>query len=489
MVRLRLRIPVLGVGAVVLAVVGIGPSLAMEPALGSVDGVDPRVPTAAPVLVTVPGAPEVGAEAAGPGAGEPGVALDRDAVDAALRPLLRGGPLGPGRTPASVVDVVTGELLYSASDDPTVPASTMKLVTAASVLDSLGPDERLRTRAVLMGEGTKVPRVVVVGAGDPSMLSTGTRIGSDGSSLQPTSLEQLASSTARALALRGITRVRVGYDDSLFTGPALHPSWAASFPALGIVAPVSSLQVDQGRNVPGGYARVADPAARAGGVFADELADAGVTVRGGPRDVTAPDDVPTLAYVESPPVGVLVERMLSASDNDFAEALGRLGAAASGEPASFKGVAARARSLLPELGVDPAGARFADASGLSRSNRLAPTTLTDLLLVTSSGYGAVHSGLPVAGATGSLVARFRTAEQVPARGVVRAKTGTLTSVVGLAGYASRPDGRLLAFAFVDDSAPGGALAARSALDSAVAALVSCDCAAPQDPDPAVSGSP
>jgi D-alanyl-D-alanine carboxypeptidase/D-alanyl-D-alanine-endopeptidase (penicillin-binding protein 4) len=61
--------------------------------------------------------------------------------------------------------------------------------------------------------------------------------------------------------------------------------------------------------------------------------------------------------------------------------------------------------------------------------------------------------------------------------VVRAKTGTLTGVGALAGYASRPDGRLLALAFVDGSTPGGALAARAAFDRAAAALVSCDCAA------------
>jgi D-alanyl-D-alanine carboxypeptidase len=50
-------------------------------------------------------------------------------------------------------------------------------------------------------------------------------------------------------------------------------------------------------------------------------------------------------------------------------------------------------------------------------------------------------------------------------------------VSALAGYASRPDGRLFAFGFVDGSAPGGALAARAALDRAAAALVACACAA------------
>ena len=62
-------------------------------------------------------------------------------------------------------------------------------------------------------------------------------------------------------------------------------------------------------------------------------------------------------------------------------------------------------------------------------------------------------------------------------GVVRAKTGTLTGVVGLVGYASRPDGRLLAFAILDDSAPGSALANRAQVDRALARLVSCPCTA------------
>jgi len=399
-------------------------------------------------------------------------------VEAALAPLLSGGALGPGRSPAHVIDVATGEVLYTSADDPTVPASTMKLVTAASVLDALGPDTRLRTRVAVVDPAATTPRVVIVGAGDPSLRSTGAKVGGAGTSLTPASLQELAAATARALALRGITRVRVRYDASAFSGPAVHPSWARSFPAAGIVAPVSALVVDQGRRTQGGVSRVADPAAEAGRDFADQLAAAGVTVRGEPKELATPEEASTLAYVESPTVGVLVERMIATSDNDYAEILGRVAAAASGEPASFAGVAERAAQVLTELGVDDAGARFADASGLSRSNRLAPSTLTGLLAATSAGYGSIHSGLPVAGATGSLAARFRTSDQQPARGVVRAKTGTLTGVGALAGYASRPDGRLLAFGFVDGSTPGGALAARAALDRAAAALVACDCAAP-----------
>lgn len=357
-----------------------------------------------------------------------------------------------------------------------MPASTMKLVTAASALDALGPDRRLRTRVVLVAGSSSVPRVVIVGAGDPSLSSTGTPVGSRGSVLAPSSLAELVADAVAALEQRGLGRVRVGYDASLFTGRGLHPSWAASFPTEGIVAPVSALTVDEGRVTPTSARRASDPAAEAGRAFADALRASGIRVTGTPKDITVPVASPTLAFVESPPVGVLVERTLAASDNTYAESLGRLGAAASGEAASFRGVARRAEALLEALGVHTGGARFADASGLSRDNRLELATLTDLLRVTALGFSSLHSGLPVAGATGSLATRFTSADQQAGRGVVRAKTGTLTGVVGLAGYATHRDGRLLAFAFVDDSATGGNVAARSVLDLAAATLVSCDCA-------------
>lgn len=438
-------------------------------AIGAVPSADdPRAPVAGPALAPVESST--------------GRSLDRAAVRAALAPLLRGGALGPGRSPARVIDVSNGEVLYNAVDEPTVPASTMKLVTAASVLDALGSEATLRTRVVLEDAQTKVPRVILVGAGDPSLGSTRAKVGGDGTSLVPASLQQLAASTARSLKSRGISRVRVGYDDSLFRGAAMHPSWSNSFPAAGIVAPVSALQVDQGRRSPGGISRVPDPADQAADTFAGQLAEAGVTVRGEPKQRTAESGSTALAHVDSPSVRVLVERMLATSDNDYAEALGRLGAKGGGEPASFAGVGRRGDQVLADLGIDNSGDRVVDASGLSRRNRLTPQTLTDLLQATSdqgaSGFGPIRSGLAVAGATGSLRDRYTTPETQAGRGIVRAKTGTLTGVTGLAGLVSRPDGRLLAFAFVDDDTPGGAFGARSALDRAAAELVTCDCAEP-----------
>jgi D-alanyl-D-alanine carboxypeptidase/D-alanyl-D-alanine-endopeptidase (penicillin-binding protein 4) len=432
---------------------------------------DPIDRTAPPVLRAVPATAGLGAE------------LDPAAVTEALRPLLAGGALGPGRTPAHVVDVASGEVLLAQADRPTVPASTTKIVTAVSVLDALGADATLSTRTVILNPAAEVPRVVLVGAGDPSLRSSGVRVGGAGTSLTPASLGELADATARALDRRGVGEVRVGFDDSAFTGPAMHPTWARSFPSAGIVAPVSALQVDQGRRTPKGRARVADPATRAAGVFADRLEAAGVEVRGRLKQVRPDADSVALASVASPTIGVLVERMLATSDNDYAEALGRLGAAGGGEEASFEGVGARAEAVLAELDLADPRDRFADASGLSRANALTPSTLTGLLRATPERFGIVSSGLAVAGATGSLRSRYDSAASQPGRGVVRAKTGTLTGVTGLAGYASRPDGRLLSFAILDDSVPGGGFAARAAVDRAVAALVACECVAASPAEP------
>jgi D-alanyl-D-alanine carboxypeptidase/D-alanyl-D-alanine-endopeptidase (penicillin-binding protein 4) len=403
----------------------------------------------------------------------PGDRLDPDRVRATMEPLLRGGALGPGRTPTSVVDVGTGAVLYRTADRPTTPASTAKLVTAVSALDALGADKVLTTRAALLDPETSARRVVLVGAGDPTLSRTAGRVGGSGTSIVPASLRRLARATAAELGPKAT--VRIGYDDTLFTGPALHPTWSRSFPAGGVVAPVSALQVDEGRRTRGSVTRVANPARVAAERFADELERAGVQVAGQPSRTPLRADSADLASVTSPSVGVLVERMLSTSDNDIAESLARLAAHAAGFPASFAGVAQRARQVLEGIGPVAAADVLVDGSGLSRSNRLSPSTLTTLLR--EHPEGPLASGLPVAAATGSLRNRFATSRTQAAAGLARLKTGTLTGVIALAGLVSRPDGRLLAVALVDGNTAAGAVASRAALDRAVAALVRCKCSA------------
>src|SRR5207237_24265 len=64
---------------------------------------------------------------------------------------------------------------------------------------------------------------------------------------QPATLAGLAAATARALKSEGRSTVSVGFDTSLYTGPALAPGWPPNYVTTGNVTPTVSRQVDQGR--------------------------------------------------------------------------------------------------------------------------------------------------------------------------------------------------------------------------------------------------
>jgi D-alanyl-D-alanine carboxypeptidase/D-alanyl-D-alanine-endopeptidase (penicillin-binding protein 4) len=227
--------------------------------------------------------------------------------------------------------------------------------------------------------------------------------------------------------------------------------------------------------------RAEDPAFAAAQVFAQALEREGITVRGVPRPGRAPKEATEYAAVESAPLAQIVQWVLEASDNEGAEVLFRHVAIAQGRPASFAGGAAAVAEVLGELGVDTTGARILDGSGLSRENRLAPETLLAVLEVAASEdhpeLRRVISGLPVAGFTGSLSFRFASGDEA-GLGRVRAKTGTLTGVHGLAGVVTDEDGTVMAFvAIADRVKPIDTLDARQQLDEVAAALAGCACAA------------
>jgi D-alanyl-D-alanine carboxypeptidase/D-alanyl-D-alanine-endopeptidase (penicillin-binding protein 4) len=246
------------------------------------------------------------------------------------------------------------------------------------------------------------------------------------------------------------------------------------------VSPVSALSVDQGRRSATTSTRDSDPALAAGAAFAAQLTRAGITVTGRVTRTIAPASAAQLASVESPPLGDLVERTLTRSDDDLAEALAHVAGGRLGGAASFEGGALATAKVLAELGIPGAGVRLLDGSGLSRQDLVPATTLVHALAAiatdapsSADSAGAlwpVATGLPVAGVTGTLTVRFASPGTSAGRGVVRAKTGTLTGVDSLSGLVRDGHGRLLAFAFVADGSPGPVLDARAALDRAATAL-------------------
>jgi D-alanyl-D-alanine carboxypeptidase/D-alanyl-D-alanine-endopeptidase (penicillin-binding protein 4) len=374
----------------------------------------------------------------------------------------------------TVHQLVDGATVFDTGPDSVTPASTMKLLTATTALEALGPDHRFTTTTVAGGS----PReVVLVGGGDPLLART------PDADAYPARADivTLAKATARSLRSLGRLRVRLGYDATLFADPAISPDWPASYVPDQVVSPISALWVDEGRETPGLTPRAADPPLAAAQAFARALEKEGIAVRGKPRPATAPADATEYATVRSAPLAQVAQWVLEVSDNEAAEVLFRHVALAQGRPASFPGGSAAVQEVLTELGVDTTGARILDGSGLSRRNRLSPETLLAVLEVAASEdhpeLRRAVSGLPVAGFTGSLTFRFDSGDD-EGRGRVRAKTGTLTGVHGLAGLVTDEQGTVMSFvAIADRVKPVNTLDARQQLDEVAAALAACSCAA------------
>lgn len=390
-----------------------------------------------------------------------------DQLAAAVDEALATDDLGD-RVGVVVAELTSGEVLFSRNPEvPITPASTLKILTSAAALEALGPDHRFTTRVVA---GESDGEIVLVGGGDPVLVTA------DPLMTGSTSLAELADGAAEALAAAGTATVRLGFDDTLFSGPAVNPRWRPSYVPDGVAAPVSALTVDGGRTTPGRAARAGDPAQTTADVFATMLVDRGIEVDGAPYRAPAPDGAAELAAIESAPLDDVVEYLLAASDNDVSEIVARHVALSLGREGSSEEAMAAMADTLETLGVDTAGLTLLDGSGLARDNAVPATALVDTLLAAADPVRPhlrpVLTGLPVASFNGTLQDRV---DDAP--GEVRAKTGTLTGVHSLAGVVTSDDGLAYAFAVLADDA-GDALAARSALDTVAAALARCDCAVP-----------
>lgn len=363
-----------------------------------------------------------------------------------------------------VVDGSTGETLFERdADNAVTPASTTKIATAVTVLDTVGPDHVLRTEAYL---DPAENRVVLRGGGDATLTVTADSAAYP----QVATLEELAVDTAASLVEQGVDTVTVGYDDSLFTGSDTGPGWKPNYVTEGSTATIHALLVDQGRVEPDVSTRVPDPPMAAAEAFADQLERAGLTVEGDPREAESVGE--PVAFVDSAPVSSLVEFMMLASDNNMAEALGHVAALESGEEANFAGAAETTHRVMARLGID--GVDLSDNSGLSTKNRITPRALVRLLEAAGDHpeLNATLTGLPTAHSTGTLAGRYSEySTSHHAAGMVRGKTGTLDGVSTLAGTIHDQEGNTFVFAFMaNDQAATG-----PALDTLAAALAECGC--------------
>jgi D-alanyl-D-alanine carboxypeptidase/D-alanyl-D-alanine-endopeptidase (penicillin-binding protein 4) len=420
---------------------------------------------------------------------------------------------------ALVVDDADGRVLFDrGADQPLVPASNLKIVTALAALRVFGPAHAFTTRvyadAAPDGEGA-VGTLYVRGGGDPGLTSE--------------DYWRLAADLHRI----GLRRVRgdLAIDDSLFDGERWHPTWqpttvraylapigalmanysayqvvvtgadangkpveVAIDPPLGFFRVVNEartgakrrLAVDHravesgeevvvGGSCPRGAERtfqrsVLDPSGYAANVLRLQLSALGISVAGTVRRAYVPDTAHELLAFEGRPLSDVVRRFLKYSNNPIGEALIKsLSAFADGAPGTWKSGAAVVRRELDALHLPTAGLVQVDGSGLSYDDRATPRLLVAVVREASHSfrYGAEFvSSLPIGATDGTLQRRAQVAGAE-----LRAKTGLLTRVTALTGLARRADGRTLAFSILVNGFRGDAHSAIAALDGFAAALV------------------
>lgn len=423
-------------------------------------------------------------------------------MEASINQALKQKGLSKSKVGVHVVDLATGAVLYAHNANvPMNPASNMKLVTSAAVLDAFGPSRTFTTRVIAQKvQGTKVVgQLTLQGGGDPSL-----------------GLQHMLA-WAHAMKVRGITHVQgdVVVDASLFDAQDLPPAYeqkqqdgsyrapvgalTVSYNATGvIVSPGAAGKPAQVRLAPDNdYVRVEnttetvagrgsslkvkavfengqtviklsgrvgkdaptrtwrkridDSALYAGHVFVKALNAVGITHKGKVRRGKLKAGEVLVAHASSD-TARLVGLMNKWSNNVIAEQLFKLLGRKSESAATFEAARKRVEAFLTTSKISTKGLTIYNGSGLFNGNLISTAQLTSVLRVMHTHKNApeYRASLAIGGVDGTLSRRFKSPQT---RGNIRAKTGTLNEVSALSGYVKTAGGRDVAFSIVLNDTP------------------------------------
>lgn len=375
-----------------------------------------------------------------------------------------GGILG-----AAVLRTRDSSLVWRRNPDLRIlPASTMKVLTAAAALEDLGPEFRWKTSVWATApivNGILKGNLVLEGGGDPTF-------GVEGMGMSP-----LLASLVRA-GLKEVHGNVVALDTMVGRDLDVWPSgWTITNSRDGYGAPVTGLNWGQNRT---STRSIGEPRRLALAVFSKALAARRIKVRGTDTtilvrgDVIPPRQAWTLvARVQSPKLSEVLRICLVHSVNPYAEAavlamgvrkpLGKYAPRDQGKR--------RYRQILSALGM-PASIAADDGSGLSRYNLVTANAMASLLRrdVSRSEGSRVADLLP-RGGQGTLRHRFG---RLPSPSWVSGKTGTLDGTSSLVGILRVPGRDTLAFAFLSTGFQGRASRIRGFQDRLLMSLAGQD---------------
>jgi D-alanyl-D-alanine carboxypeptidase/D-alanyl-D-alanine-endopeptidase (penicillin-binding protein 4) len=394
---------------------------------------------------------------------------------------------------ALVTALGSGKAIYEHNaSEALVPASVVKLVTAAVALKKLGPEFLFRTEALQEGED-----LWLRGGGDPSLVTerlyllasdvraAGVRkfrrlCADESAAPQPVLLEARKPEETDRAFNAPIGALNLNYNSvRVHLQPGSRPGGAVR---VRIEPPNDFLRVEVGQlktvktsarwqldiqrelkkshdrivirgEAPAGaaekirYFNVSRPALYATSVLRGMLTREGIKITSKePCLGLTPSDAAPLAQVDSFPLREIVVLMNKYSNNFISEALVRqLGRQTVGRASREDGLSAL-QAAMKSAGLWNDSARLVSPSGLDRENRLSAGMFVGLMrdLATDSGtLPEFLSSLPIAGRDGTLKDRVR---GLSSMGTFRAKTGTLDGIGAMAGIAQAASGRIYVFA-------------------------------------------
>jgi serine-type D-Ala-D-Ala carboxypeptidase/endopeptidase (penicillin-binding protein 4) len=414
---------------------------------------------------------------------------------------LRAKCLDRSQTSVSIVALPSRTNLYASNTGKALlPASVMKLVTTAAALHHLSPEYRFKTEFLYQGQrknGQIQGNLVIRGGGDPRLSTQdfwqiAKQIKASGVNVVTGNLivdahffdtydrapqwetertQRAYDARLSALALNFNTIV-IRVLPGPYIGSRLN-AWLDPAPAY-IQLRNLTKTIKRGRTtifarrsekIPGqveirvsGNLRsgveektlrlnVEHPLRYAAETFRALLQEAGVKITGETQVVSTAQFGHKIYEHYSPNLSLILKELNTYSNNFTAEQIVKtIAAERFGTPGSHAEGLKLMKEFLHISGANTENVVLADGSGLSRKNRMTTQAITDFLkdIYLRFDIGPdFQAALRVMGANGVNSHRL---SKSPAKGKIRAKTGTLNGVSTLAGYVSNPKNQIFAFA-------------------------------------------